>query len=319
MTYFEELRAEYESEVIGQLLYARITSIVRRLLERRDPRVYAQGAHSSDDALGDVTNAFIIADMINPSDPQIRYVMDVADSVEDIDRLIFRLAKRFLARTRVRTVVSNLVDRSKQRLREPPYSSRQSPTGEVFCLAGRDSPSHDASSEEIRHAVALARSVPTLRVTATERLPKMYDAEGLNAVLRILAETMTGAFALRDLEDFFDQLCTAWSTTLLELGERDETQSAPLSAEDLTVAHAIAEKSAASMTNDQGLIYLYFRAAVSDSVLADRMGASRQTIIARRKSLLAWLRPALEDLDQAAQHAALNELTVILAMRGLEP
>jgi hypothetical protein len=113
----DALRAEYSDPkiVIGELIYRRTQNVVRSLLSRRDPAVYARGLAGSD-AAADVLQDFVIDVLIGEG--QLDYVFTVALTIDDFDRLLRFQARRYLARTRVRTVVDNLIDRSLAVLRD---------------------------------------------------------------------------------------------------------------------------------------------------------------------------------------------------------
>src|SRR5688500_17677047 len=106
----EELYAEYseaspsgDRRLIGSFIYGRVRALVERYLRRRDPRSYAQCAHDYRDSLDDVCHDFALEVLIG--ERQIDYIMSVAATIDDFDRLVQFQLRRFLARTRNRTVV----------------------------------------------------------------------------------------------------------------------------------------------------------------------------------------------------------------------
>jgi hypothetical protein len=158
---FEDFEAEYRSELVGDLIYTRVRQLVGRLLRHRDPTVYARGAHDYRDALDDVVNDFIVDVLIG--ERQIDYVMSTAGDLDSFDRLIGRQLRRYLARTRERTVVDNLIDRSIQVLRAPPFEAQGIGELERYVLAGAPVLNEGSPTEsELRLAVARAQAVPKI-------------------------------------------------------------------------------------------------------------------------------------------------------------
>src|SRR5262249_39412435 len=102
---FDQLTAEFHSELVGGLIYERVRELVDRLLRHRDPTIYARGAHDYRDGLEDVLNDFVIDVLIG--ERQIDYVMITVDDLDGFDKLIQRQLRRYLARTRTRTVIDN--------------------------------------------------------------------------------------------------------------------------------------------------------------------------------------------------------------------
>lgn len=320
MTNFEDLRKEYDEETFGTLMLGRVTSIVKALLARRDPLIYAQGAHSARDGLDDVVNSFVLDELLHQEHPQIRYIMDVATDVEDFDRLVRWQARRYLARERARSLASNLVARAKRRLERPPFTCVDGHGAKAWGLAGRAySPGTTNSFTEIRMAAVLAAAVPTLKVTATERLPKMYDAMGLEAMLRLLVDSVAGVVFTRDLQTFFDLVFTAWSTSHLDQHDDQTVPTQPVSTEDQAVAGIVAREIESMLTVEQATIFLHLRAGLPDQKLATALELSRPTAIKRRRELTTQLQERLADLNEPAQRLALANLYVLLATRGGDP
>lgn len=309
---FATLEHEYRSVLIGDEIYARVQLLAERLLRRRDPTVYARGAHDYRDALGDVVNDFVLAVLIE--ERQIDYVMSTAADLDSFDRLLGRQLRRYLARTRVRTVIDNLLDRATSLLREAPFVAQGSGSAETFSLDPALEPSDAPASEgELRRAAALAQAVPKIPSHGEERAPKVYDSDGLRSVLVILCRQVAPAITRRDLQTFFEHLLTAWTPSFLEQSEDFEEPASDLLPSDEVVISETAMQLAASMNDEDRLIFRYKAANLPDRDLATALGLSRQSTAPRKQALFARLMTELSDVDQELRARVLGHLSSLLA------
>lgn len=313
---FEELRREYEAELVGEGLYARITNLADRLLRRRDPRVYAQGAADYRDTLGDVVNEFLLQVLIG--ERQIDYVMLTAGDLGEFDRLLQYHLRRFLARTRTRTVVDNLIDRSVLVLRDLPFSVvAGSGASERYGLSTRSYAQATGSDDrEIRRAATLAKVVPKVPSEAVEREPKVYDAEGLAGVLRLLVDRSAAPVGRAELQVFFGYLLTGWTTSILGLSEEDQPVEASLSPEQEVVVSDTARTLVQTFAYEDRVIFQYKFANLPDRELAAELGLSRQSAAPRKAALFARLRDELSGFDDKLQAAVLNRIALEIATAG---
>src|SRR4051794_16994893 len=106
----EDFRAEYITRTMGPLITERVRGLVDAMLRHRDPAIYARGAHDYRDGVDDVLHDFTIDVLLHEG--QLAYIFDNAADVDGFDRLINYQLRRYLARTRQRTIVDNLLDRS---------------------------------------------------------------------------------------------------------------------------------------------------------------------------------------------------------------
>lgn len=309
---FASLEHEYRTVLIGSEIYARVRLLADRLLRRRDPTVYARGAHDYRDALGDVVNDFVLAVLIE--ERQIDYVMATVTDLDSFDRLLGRQLRRYLARTRTRTVIDNLLDRAIGLLREPPFVSQGSGSTEAFSLDHSPEPSGAPASEsDLRRAAALAQAVPKIASQGEERAPKVYDSDSLRGVLIILSRQVSSAVTRRDLQTFFEHLLTAWTPSFLEHGEEFEKRASDLLPSDEVVISETAMQLAASMNDEDRLIFRYKAANLPDRVLATALGLSRQSTAPRKQALFARLMTELSDVDQDLRALVLGHLSILLA------
>lgn len=309
-----ELRDEYLDLLVGERIYSRVKQLVDRQLRRRDPRIYARESYDYKDALDDVVNDFVLEVLIK--ERQIDYILQVATEIDDFDRLISHHIRRFLARTRVRTVVDNLLDRSVQILREPPFMiTGGSSPNEIFGLAGVSYAVEPVpSATGVRTAAALARSVPTDRSDATERAPRVYDSSALVEVLKILLTTVLTPVSRESLQEFFEYLLTAWLPSTLDDSDELNLPDLALSPEESSLVRDTAERVSAEMSTQEKIIFAYKFANLPDRQIADRLGLSRQSVVPRKAALMARLGEVLSGLDARLQQGVLAEVAARLAL-----
>jgi hypothetical protein len=310
-----ELEGEYRTELIGELIYARVRLLTARLLRRRDPRVYARGAHNYQDALDDVLNDFIIDVLIG--ERQIDYVMLTATDLDDFDRIVRRQLRRYLARTRTRTVVDNLIDRALKALRAPPFEAHGTGDAERFTLASWAGRSDSAPTDaELRVAAALAQAIPKVPAQGEERAPKVYEAEALQALLVLLCQAVSGPIGRQDLQTFFGHLLTAWTPEFLGPGEEHEQPASSLTPIEEALVNETAARLASAMTREERLIFQCKFANLPDRQVAASLGLSRQSTVPRKHALFARIMTDLTDLERELQGAVLARMNVLLAMAG---
>jgi hypothetical protein len=308
---FEDYQREYGSELVGERIYARVRLLTDRLLRRRDPLVYARGSHDYRDALEDVVNDFVVDVLIG--ERQLDYVMATAGDENGFDRLIGRQLRRYLARTRTRTVVDNLLDRSVQALRAAPFMSSGTGALERFTLANAAGDVHgDITESDVRRAAALAQSIPKIPSEGTERAPKVYDADGLRRVLIALCRSVPAPVSRQDLQTFFEALLTAWTPSFLEPGEEQDRPAPSLNPSEESLVNETATHLVSSMTDEERLIFQYKYANLPDRQVAAALGLSRQAAAPRKQALFRRLMEELSDHEQSLQGAVLARINLLI-------
>jgi hypothetical protein len=310
---FDELAQEYRESLIGDAIYGRVRHSVEGLLRRRDPRIYAFGSHDYGDAAEDVLNQFVLDVLIG--ERQIAYVMTVASTLEDFDRLIGRQLRRYLARKRQRTVVDNLLDRVFEMAADPPFELRGTQGVPRIALPGRqDGSDSDPRDADVRRAVALASAVPKDRSDASERAPRVYDAERLAAVVGVYLSEVRTAASRSDLNDFFRLLLTPWLPRFLGEVEVESVTDPDLSPEEAALVADEATRMIEAMGVEERLIFLYKHANLPDRELAERLGLSRQSTAPRKAELLRKLAEQLSDVSQRLQAPVLSAVAARLVL-----
>ena len=310
-----DLQKEFSEALIGERIYSRVNSLVEGMLRRRDPTIYARGAHDYRDALADVTQDFILDVLIG--ERQIDYVMSVSPDIESFDRLVTRQIRRYLARTRARTVIDNLIERSLPILRKAPFVTHAGGGEDRFSLGGAlvDDPAGDEA--RLRTAVALAQAVPKTIGQGEERAPRIYDQEALTGVLSILCTQLKRPVFRADLQDFFHILLTPWATALLDL-DAEEHARRTLTPEEEAVVNEVSQTMVAEMSDEERLIFQYKYANMPDREIASALGLSRQSTAPRKRELFLRISSQVEGLALDIQQAVLARVNAIIAIGGVD-
>ena len=300
VTQIERMRREFEQVVIGPIIYRRVEKVVDRLLNKRDPRIYAGGAGNAKTELSAIVSEFVTDVLLAETGPQLVYIIDHAESLSHFDALLARQARKFIAGQRVRDVPSNMVKRALKRLREPPFVVvHEAGIRTRFGLYGRTYPGLAGhTSAEVRRAVAAAALVPKVRITAEERLPRMYDERGLVAVLTILLENSANSVAVEELDLFFNELLTAWQSSLLTEVDERVTPSRKPSPESEQIIDDTVSIILDSLDVEEQQVLLGFLSGTPDATLGQQLNIKRTTVIARRQKITERLQTYFDDLSE---------------------
>jgi hypothetical protein len=293
---------------------------MRQAIKNRDPRIYGDGASSWNDALDDAVQGLVVDRLL--SQGQLAYVFEEAISLRDFRALMVEQARRHLAKCRVRTVIDQLLERSRRIINDPAsvfeVHSRRRKAVDRFALAPLSVEARGPTPAEMRGAQQACLTFPILHGSGGEhRAPPVYSTQVLEALLMRVCETLPCVVSMRDLHELFSWLLTDWVVSDLDYLEE---VTAPAFAAPALETQVIAVDSARALfaelnDSDRGLLAMTLRGE-RDAVIAAAIGASRQTVIARRKRLRTRVE---ESFDQdAAGYAApyLDELHLLLAQGG---
>ena len=201
----DELREEFEREVIGPLIYAEVASIARQVVRSYDPKVYAQSADWRT-ALEDLLQEVVLERLLGEG--QLAYAMTVAVDEPHWRSLVARQVRRALARRRQRSVIDNLLDRADAILNREPYASEDVGRTAHHWRADDKPEDRRPTDEEIRAAAAAAAGIPVTKGRGDERAPMVYSTAALEALLARIADALPCKFTKGDLEDLAQSLDT---------------------------------------------------------------------------------------------------------------
>lgn len=308
----DDLRAENLECTVGDAIHERINRLVEQQLRRRDPRIYARGANDYRDALDDIVQDFTVEVLLNRG--QLEYFLDVAATIDDFDALANRQIRRYLAQTRERTIVDNLIERATAILQADELmtvgGSAGSPSFVLRTLEERR-PVGD-QHEALMVAAAVAKdSVPRVFSNPDERLPRVYTDASLSTLLRIFLREVGCEVHKPDLQKLFEVLLTPWLTTVLGLDEAENPLLDALTPGERVMVEQTAIRIAENWTEEDAIVFRYKLSNTRDELLARRLNVSRPTAAARKQDLFDRLRAELRDVEPQLRQPLIHHLAVV--------
>ena len=309
---FTDLHSEYVISRMGSLIYERILSKVDMYLRNRDPRIYAEESWSSEDGREDVAQSFV--EQVLLREGQLDYFFLVSTDLQDFDKLTQLHLRRFLARTRKRSAVDNMLDRLLGILRDNPFRIF-SGTGnqERFGLDGLSDPEIHASEEDIKSAATLAMLVPRLKTTATEKRPRIYDEKGLNSLIQILFHRVRAPLTRSELQEFLELVLSPWQLSDLDMNVKEELSDSSFQPDEVLLANQAASSLFVLLSEQDQIIFQLKFANESDQKVAKALGLSRQSTAPRKAELWSKIQEELSDFDSRQQEAVLTQLFFMIS------
>jgi len=302
----EALHAESRTLTIGTLILERVRGLVEAQLRHRDPMIYANGSRDYRDGLDDVLNEFTLQVLLGEG--QLAYFFDVAVTVDDFDRLANFQLRRFLARTRQRSIVDNLVDRSIRVMRgNAAFAVAGDGSNQRFTVTTIVVEPDDRGGVSLFHAAAIAaNTVPKIYSNPDERNPKVYTDESLRTLLRIFLAEIRSAIGRRELQELFEFLLTPWTATVIGLEEAVGNERSDLTPEEQMMVNSTAERIVTTWSDSDVVVFRYKLGNLPDAQLATRLGVSRPTAANEKDRVFLAIRSELDGLDRRLQPEVLT-------------
>jgi hypothetical protein len=306
-----ELQHEYERERIGVGILELVTKVVGKVVrEGYDPQIYGRVVRW-EDGIEDVVQEVVVRLLLDEG--QLDYIMAVSRDEGDFQRLLQWQIRRFLARRRQRTIIDNLLDRSKPILAEEPFVSGGPDKDRRYHLQHKTAETREATEEEIRKAAIAVSAVAWIRPGRGDRAPVVYTEENLRAVLVTAATNLPCEFGIRELDRIFRIVLTDWLPGVLISSEGVPYEASRLTAEEMVVANDTAGRILKRLSESQGKLLAFKLASVSDGDIAKAFGMSRPTLAERKQLVYGIVRSELEGLSSPMQDAAVQALSLALA------
>ncbi len=316
----ERLRVEFQDATIGTLLFSEIERAMRTAVKGRNPAIYGGGAGSWDDALDDAVQGLVVDRLI--ADGQLAYVMREAGSLQEFRKLMVGQARRHLSKVRVRSVVDQLLLRSRKIVDGAPETfevcDRKRSVMRRFALAPLSVEVRDATDHERASAVRAAGLFPVTFGTGGEkRAPSVYNTPVLKSLLVKVCEVLPCSVHLSDLDHIFSWTLTDWVVGDLKYIE------AAMSLEAKEPDPAVVTRATQMSTefidgraeDDLHLLALALSGAKGGEI-ATALGVSRQTVIARRQKIVAALEDVVSDESDEFVRCFFDSVNLEFAMRS---
>lgn len=303
----DDLRLEFERETMGHKWLDAVRSVCRTVVRRYPPEIYANSptwADALDDLVQDVvTNALI-------RDGQAQYLMDVCATADDFKRLLARQVSHVLARNRRRTVIDQLLDRSKPLLNTAPFERAGR---SLYVLPGAPA---EATPNGFREAVAIVRGAARVPHRGTERAPTVFSTDTLRAVL-IAVVAAHGPTTLSDLGRILSSGLTPLLPSVLGSSDGPEPGRSDIDPEDVLNVQEAVTQVVDRLTDDELALLRWKLLAVTDTDIAGMTGLSRPTVANRKQAMLDTVRELVSGLPSELHDHAFDQLTVRLTLPTL--
>ena len=290
---FSDLRREHEAETIGPLIWGLTVELAGMVGRKYRPAEYNQGATWDADSIEELAQQTAVELLIGEG--QIDYIFAVADSTEDVRRLLTRNVKRALWRRRSSTIIDRLMTRVGQMASRPPFTIQPAPRQRWIAMADEPGVARILSETELRAAAAAAHRVPRLiEREGAERASMVYSPDALEELLHQVINETGGIFE-RDLARILRTLLTAWLPASLVSGDGEDVVEASASVSDTEGGNERQEMESAmrdivESMEAQDLSVLVCKAqGLSDNAVAERFGRSRPWVAARKEAILGYI------------------------------
>lgn len=284
-----DLLEEHHREVIGPLWLNLLEHTVRIVTPRYPPHIYSETGEWNDHTRENLVQTVAVDQLLEQG--QLAYIIATATSTDAAAALLNRIVRRTLGHARRRTVIDNLLDRSRALRTFAPAAG-----------AGASTPTVLEAAREVAR-------VPRLRIHSDERAPTVYSTESLTRVLDIAQDHLGETLSERDLARILEHVLTSYLPSALVQGDaRDADTSPELNPDQEAVVTDVVERLLNTLTPEQRTILTMKLSDRSDTEVAVRIGVSRPTASKRFKEATSLIHTAVADLPTRLQDAVLGQL-----------
>lgn len=278
------LRAESTTVRIGQMWLSEITEACVDVSHRFDPAVYAVAeATWSTSEIDELVQDVTVEQLLRQG--QLDYILDIAEGITDVRRLLRHQVRRALVRRRRLTVVDRLISRISSILQED-YEAVIGITPTRFQPPSHDLGAAQPTDRQLRSATATVRLLPA-SLASGDRAPTVFRTKVLHEVIAKSFEQTGTSLALSDFGQILTDALTSWVPVVLELNEeRDVVTHDDLDPELEQTAVMIRD----DLDEDERLVLRTKLSGMSDSELASLLDISRPTAAKRKIDAFANLR-----------------------------
>lgn len=309
---FDDLRREHETETIGPLIWALAVELAGIVGRRYRPAGYNRGAAWDEASVEELAQETAVELLIG--ERQVDYIFTVADSTEDVRRLLTRNVKRALWRRRSATVVDRMMKRVRRTASQPPFALQAVGAQQWITLADAPGDPRVLNDGELRAAAAAAHRVPRLiEREDAERASMVYAPGALSELLHAVIGVTGGVFE-SDLAGILRILLAAWLPASLVSVESDDVTDT--TAGDRPVDDGIDRQDmesamrdlVESMTVDDLTVLVCKTQGMSDQAVADRLGRSRPWVAGRKEAVLSRTDATLASVHEPLHDEAATRL-----------
>lgn len=289
-TDFDDLRREHETETIGPRIWALTVELAGMVGRRYRPVEYNRGATWDEASIEELAQETAVDLLIG--ERQIHYIFTVADTAEDVRRLLTRNVKRALWRRRSATAIDRLMERVRRTAALPPFALQAVGAQQWITLADTPGDPRVLNDAELRAAAAVAHRVPRLIEREDAKRASIVYAPGALRELLHAVIGVTGGVLESDLAGILRILLTAWLPASLVSVEGDDLagEAAGVRPVDDGIDRQDMETAmrdlVESMTVEDLTVLVCKTQGLSDQAVAEQLGRSRPWVAGRKEVVL---------------------------------
>ena len=299
---FENLKAEFESELIGRRIYALVFELSKAICSSYPPLTYNQGLAWDEQSVADLAQDTVAGELLERG--QINYVFSVSQDLESVRRLMTFQIKRALLRRRVKRPVDRLIERIRDLAKSGEIETQIIGNETVYRAIGNTIERSPMSDLACRECADSARHLPRIVSRAeSSRESMVYSPANLRNFVEI---TLTSGNAVSELEfrKILEILLTPWTPAVfVPIEEKFELES---SGSNTLIDERLVMESAAKfvnkLTHEEQVVLACKLQDVADAVVAQELGVSRPTVVSRKKALFEKMRNELFGAIPEQQH-----------------
>lgn len=293
---FADLRREYESEVLGELIFGIVVELAGQICHRYPEAIYNDGLAWDEQSVSDLAQDVALHQLLDGG--QIDYIFAEEKSVQSVRRLLTRLIKRALHKRRTVTPVDRLVKRI-EKLADTGRIERVPGPVSVYRAVGSIAVWKPLTQQQVYAAVHAAVGVPVLY--SRKNVSRETQIFGTPSLERVLEAFFSACPAIADMElrRILEILLTPWVPTILvPFDELFDTVDAPMTETDIAELENNVSSWVDGLSDQECLVFYYRSRELRDDDAAEHLGRSRATVINIRTRVLASASTLLSAMDE---------------------
>ena len=309
---YQDLKSQYledpKSIEVWTNVYERMLKLCKLISKDYQKEIYNDDIDWNEESFQQLAQEVITIRMIDQD--QLRISLALAQDESHFTYLMRRQIKQHLSKRRRRDVVDNIFDRLKEIAKNDDFLIETIGKELWFCLNDKAAEKRTLSASEIRELANLVWDIPRIPQNPnSSRNTMVYTTVDLTEVLRRILSQI-GCIERRDLSLIFERFLTPFARADLEDVADQSVEDLSFSMirkEEMTVIHEFVNS---LDERERSVLYLKHQ-NVSDSVIADRLGASRPTIAGWKQDVFSKVENELLRYFDAELYAEAIRLAVI--------
>ena len=311
---FAELRHEYDTEVVGRLIYGIVLELSGRVCRSYRESVYNNGLRWDEQAVEDLAQEVILKELLDAG--QLEYIFNSAETTESVRRLVTKYIKRTLTKRRMKTPIDRLITRI-AKLAETGDIDRTGESPAIYRPTGSTADWQPLTRQQIVVTADAASHVPVLFTRLdTNRQSQIYTRTTLLQALAAFF-SVSAAIAESELRQILEIRLTPWNPAVLVPIEEPSTAGyEPMPDIEIDELGELVRDWIEGLTINECWVFYFTSRGKPNRVAAQHLGfRSRTSVINIRKDVLEGAERLLRDIDPQRHVDALGLAQEFCAQR----